>query len=82
MTQKNRYTYSKRVLKRVFYVEVLKMSKNFWLGNNELLIVFRNGTHHVIESYEDYKTIFTGHFEKCLEYCKNREVAYMESVIG
>lgn len=58
------------------------MSKNIWLGSNELVIVFRNGKHRVIESYEDYKTVFTGQFEKCQEYCKNREIAYMESVIG
>ena len=58
------------------------MSKNFWLGSNEIVIVFCNGTHHVIEAYEDYKTVFTGNFEKCLDYCKNREIEYMESVIG
>lgn len=58
------------------------MSKNFWLGSDELVIVFRNGIHHVIEAYEDYNTVFIGHFEKCLEYCKNREIAYMKNVIG
>lgn len=58
------------------------MVKNFWLDNNELVIVYRNGTHHVIEAYEDYNTVFTGKIEDCLTYCKNREIAYMESIIG
>lgn len=58
------------------------MVKNFWLDNNELVIVYRNGTHHVIEAYEDYNTVFTRKIEDCLTYCKNREIAYMESIIG
>lgn len=58
------------------------MCKNFWLGNDQLIIVFRNGTHYVIEGYEDWKVVFTGRLEKCLEYCKNRENEYMESIIG
>lgn len=58
------------------------MTKNFWLGDNELVIVYSNGTHRVIEAYEDYKTVFNGHFKDCLEYCKKREIEYIESVIG
>ena len=58
------------------------MSKNFWLGCNELIIVFRNGTHHVIEAYENWKKVFTGHIEECIKYCKIREKEYEESVIG
>lgn len=56
--------------------------ENFWLGDNELVVVFRDGNHRVIEKYEDYKVVFTGHFEKCMEYCRNRYISYMESIIG
>lgn len=58
------------------------MCKNFWFGCNELIIVFRNGTHHVIEAYENWKTVFTGNIEECIEYCKRHEIEYMEAVIG
>ena len=63
--------------------EVKDMSNNFWLGNIELVIVFRNGRHIVWEiDNDDRQTVFDGHYEKCLEYCKNREISYMESIIG
>lgn len=58
------------------------MCENFWLGCNELIVVFRNGTHHVIEAYENWETVFTGHIEECIGYCKRREIEYMEAVIG
>ena len=59
------------------------MTNNFWLGSNELVIVFRNGQHIVWEiDNDERKTVFTGHFDKCLEYCKSREVEYMEGIIG
>lgn len=57
------------------------MAQNFWLGGNELIIVYINGTHHVVEAYEDYNSVFTGDFKKCLEYCKNREIEYAESTL-
>jgi hypothetical protein len=56
--------------------------QNFWLGSNELIIVFRDGTCHVIEQYEDWETVFTGRYEECLKYCKSREIEYKESIIG
>ena len=55
---------------------------NIWLGNNELLIRFRNGTHVVLEKYEDYEVVFTGKYDECVRYCKDREIAYLESIIG
>lgn len=58
------------------------MCKNFWLGCNELVIAFRNGTNHVIEAYENWRTVFKGHIEECIEYCKKREAEYEESIIG
>lgn len=58
------------------------MTKNFWLDNNELIIVFRDGTHHVIEEDIGYEVVFTGHFEECVYYCEQRLRDYYESVIG
>ena len=58
------------------------MYKNYWLGSNELVIVFRDGTHHVIEEFENWETVFTGNYEQCTEYCENRVVTYQESIIG
>lgn len=57
------------------------MSNNFWLGNNELIIVERKGAYHVLESYENYESVFVGTYKECLEYCKNLEIAYMEEVV-
>lgn len=56
------------------------MSDNFWLGNNELVIVEGKGTHHVLEGFEDYESVFTGNYKACLDYCKKREIDYMESL--
>lgn len=58
------------------------MIKNFWLGSNELVIVFRNGTHSVIEKFENWKDVFCGCLEECMKYCSNREIEYEESIIG
>lgn len=58
------------------------MSNNFFLGDNELVIAYRSGSCHVIEKYEDWETVYFGDFGKCLQYCKEREIAYMESIIG
>ncbi len=55
---------------------------HFWLGNNELVIIRYQERYQVIEMYEDWKEVFTGKYMECLEYCKNREVEYMESIIG
>ena len=58
------------------------MIKNFWLGCNELVIIFHNGTHHVIEEFENWKTVFTGCLEDCIKYCNGREIEYEESIVG
>ena len=58
-------------------------SNNYILGCSELVIRFRDGIFHVWElEDEEHKTVFTGHFEECLEYCKKREIDYMESIVG
>lgn len=58
------------------------MYKNYWLGCNELVIIQKNGTHHVIEKFENQKTVFVEQIEKCLEYCWDCVIDYEESTIG
>lgn len=58
------------------------MYKNYWLGNNELIIIQQDGTHHVIEKFENWKAVFSGHIEQCLKYCWDRVIDYEESTIG
>lgn len=58
------------------------MYKNYWLGSNELVITQQNGTHHVIEKFENWKAVFSGHIEQCLKYCWDRVIDYEESTIG
>lgn len=53
---------------------------NTFLGSNELKVVFRNGQSCVIEEDENWKVVFSGHFEKCVEYCKERHIQYQESL--
>lgn len=55
-------------------------TNNTFLGDNELVIVFRNGTHHVIEKYEDWDVVFTGHYEQCISYCDERWIEYQKSL--
>ncbi len=62
--------------------EGVYMIKSYWLGNNELIIVFTNGKHHVKESHMNYDVVFLGQLEACVEYCERREVGYMASVVG
>lgn len=58
------------------------VEKTFWLGSNQLVIVpSKGGTYRVIEEYENYGTVFSGSFNKCYQYCKNREMEYKESII-
>ena len=51
------------------------MDMNFWLGNEELVIRWGIGTFVVLSSREDV-ILFTGSYEKCLDFCHNREEAY------
>ena len=54
------------------------MSDNRYLGANELVLVFRNGTHCVLEEYEYYEPVFSGHYEDCVKYMDRREAEYLE----
>lgn len=56
------------------------MGKNYWLGSQELVIVYRGGTHHVLDSYENYESVYSGFFEDCIKYCENMEIEYLESL--
>lgn len=58
------------------------MADNFWIGSNELVIIYRSGRHYVLEAYEDYEPVFNGNYEQCRQYCEMREVEYRESIIG
>lgn len=57
------------------------MLDNFWLGSCELVIVFRDGRHYVLDSDENYNPVFNGHYNECVEYCKNMVIEYEESII-
>lgn len=58
------------------------MVKRYWLGNNELIIEFKNGRHHVKESQMNYDIVFSGKLETCVKYCERREVGYIVSIVG
>ena len=57
------------------------MADNFWIGSNELVIIYKSGRHYVLEAYEDYDPVFDGNYEQCRKYCEMRKVEYMESII-
>lgn len=54
--------------------------KNIWLGGNELVLFYRDGTFHVVERYEYYEEVFTGTYEECIAYMNRREADYLESM--
>ena len=57
-----------------------------FIGAHHYWIRFYNGTHEVrcVESgneYAEIESIFTGHYEKCVEYIREEEIKYLESVL-
>ena len=58
-----------------------------YIGNNHYWIRFHNGTHEVRKgcevNYDDVEitTVFSGHYEKCVEFIRDIEVEYLESII-
>ena len=62
--------------------ESIPARKNLFLGNNELIIIYRDGIHRVIESDEAWEEVFTGSYEDCIGYCENRWADYQASIIG
>ena len=57
------------------------MTDNLFLGGNQLVIAFWNGTFCVLESFEDCQPVFTGSYEKCLDYMRTRYIEYLESLL-
>ena len=59
--------------------------ENRWVGCLEYIIIFKNGTHHLIaDEYPNRddlepKTVFTGSYEKCRQRLDDIEVDYLES---
>lgn len=60
----------------------MNVLKNIWLGSDELVIIKRHGTCHVLEKDEDYDIVFGGNYKQCLEYLEKRRAEYQESVTG
>lgn len=58
--------------------------KNFYIGANELIIVFKLSMlkYYVLEEYENYEKVFSGSYLECLEYCEERLIRYLENTIG
>lgn len=58
------------------------MTYNIWLGNNELIVLPRNGCYAVEERFENWAVVFEGGFFECREYMEGRWLDYMESIVG
>ena len=62
------------------------MQENFWVGNTEYIIRYRNGTHELLEieqvNYDEYKTeiIATGTYEHCRKIVEEARIEYLESL--
>lgn len=54
--------------------------KNFYLGNRELIIIYKNGTHAVLDSFNDYDSVFTGYIESCYSFIADLEQSYYEEL--
>lgn len=59
---------------------------NGWFPNgDQYRIVWKKGTHHVITydtSCDEEKEVFTGWYEKCLDYVENQYISQLEAMIG
>lgn len=55
------------------------MAENFWIGDNELVIIWKDGRYAVNEAHENYECVFWGSYEACFNYCQKRLMAYEES---
>ena len=53
-----------------------------YIGNEHYWIRFKNGTHEVrhatSEDCPDNETVFTGHYEQCVEWIKEAVNAYLD----
>jgi len=55
------------------------MPDNFYLGFYEFIILFRKGTHVIIDVDAD-EILFTGSYEKCLKEKELMKIGYLESL--
>ena len=53
--------------------------RSLYLGSNQLVIIFNNGRHYVIEEYEDWNAVFEGTYAECDKYLDHRWVEYAET---
>lgn len=49
-----------------------------YIGYEHYWIRFNNGTHATTEDCPDNETVFTGHYEKCVEWIKEAVNAYLD----
>lgn len=55
--------------------------QNYYIGANQLVIVYRDDTYMVLEEYEGYAVVFMGTYIQCLAYCRQRELEYLDRTI-
>lgn len=54
--------------------------ENYYIGGQEYIITFKNGTHYVNEVMgDDMRKIFSGTYEKCKNYLKILFLEYKEA---
>ena len=54
----------------------MKLTETFFIGGEAYTLRYYNGTHEVILNGS---VVFTGWYEKCRAFLKDREVAHLES---
>lgn len=57
-----------------------------YIGPNHYWIRFYNGTCEVRETetdneFDEIRTVFRGHYEKCVNFIKEQEIEYLESLL-
>ena len=55
--------------------------QNVFIGNNELRIIVKGGNYQVIEEWENWRTVFSGNYSECVNYCNNRYREYIISTL-
>lgn len=54
----------------------MKLTETFYIGGETYTLRYHNGTHEVLLNGS---VVFTGWYEKCRAFLKDREVAFLES---
>lgn len=56
--------------------------ENYFIGNQEYIITFKNGTHHVKEIRKNENVeIFSGHYEDCKMFLQGKAADYLYSLV-